>query len=244
MNPTTDQLQRGVEAYQGWKSNVGNPLSSASGGNLHDLARRMFEAMQCTSSENPQRELDKLNGSRLVSVRRAGGPDGPIIACTLKTDNGESVVMAPAVSTESASHTPHTATAFSPSGGNGPERADKGETPRVDSWEQTGAPYADLLNIARQLERERNELEAEAIRYREDEAERDQRQDERLRAESTPSAIPSLEEARKVMRFARDELGIDGERPSYVRRAAKALDDYLGEKSSPPEEPASFRSAK
>lgn len=27
-------------------------------------------------------------------------------------------------------------------------------TPRVDAWEQTSAPYADLLNLARDLERE------------------------------------------------------------------------------------------
>lgn len=31
------------------------------------------------------------------------------------------------------------------------------DTPRTDAWEQTSAPYADLINLARQLEMELNE---------------------------------------------------------------------------------------
>jgi len=44
--PTSEQQQRGVEAYQQWRANSDNRESSAYGGNLHDLARRMYESMR------------------------------------------------------------------------------------------------------------------------------------------------------------------------------------------------------
>jgi hypothetical protein len=65
MSITTDQLQRGVGAYQNWKANVGNEASSAFGGNLHDLARRMYEAMADAPRPEEQAQMVQVGWAKL-----------------------------------------------------------------------------------------------------------------------------------------------------------------------------------
>jgi hypothetical protein len=66
------QLQAGVNAYQNWKANVGNTCSSAYGGNLHDLARRMHEAMANAAPQEISAEASSRTDGEASAVKKPG----------------------------------------------------------------------------------------------------------------------------------------------------------------------------
>lgn len=71
MAPDSRQLQEGVNAYQSWKSNVNTPTSSAFGGNLHDLAGRIYVAMINAAPQEASAEADSQVDGEAGTVSKA-----------------------------------------------------------------------------------------------------------------------------------------------------------------------------
>jgi hypothetical protein len=70
--PDTTQEQAGVNAYQQWKANVSNERSSAFGGNLHDLARRMYEAMTNAAPQEISAEASSRADGEAGAAKKPG----------------------------------------------------------------------------------------------------------------------------------------------------------------------------
>lgn len=68
---TSAQEQAGADAYKQWKANVGNESSSAYGGNLHDLARRIFQAMVNAAPREASAEAASHADGEARSVSKA-----------------------------------------------------------------------------------------------------------------------------------------------------------------------------
>lgn len=108
------------------------------------------------------------------------------------------------------------------------------QSPRLDAlidkkpgvWrEWKDADFHELSVLAKKIERERNELEREAIRYREEEAERDQRYEASLRSESGQAEqLPTLNPACRASFNTRDGWNCDCEHkhPLVCSKAASA----------------------
>jgi hypothetical protein len=80
------------------------------------------------------------------------------------------------------------------------------------------------LDFARLLERERNELEVEAIRYREQEAERDQQADERSALSAERLNHDSL---RSMLEFVNNGLATNGDNVSDWRSDMESIRDVI-----------------